>query len=55
MARRLATFAVIWVTTDTQLRGRDMEKFCQNLYSPNNTLTPHKITAEIERQPLKKT
>ena len=28
-----ATFAVIWITTDAQLIGRDMEGFCDNYHA----------------------
>lgn len=41
---RQATFAVIWMTADAQVRGRDMEGFCDSPYSHPNLPPPPKVT-----------
>lgn len=45
-----ATFAMIWMTADSQLRNRDMEDFCDNPY-PHQPSLPKKCS-NLNRKPL---
>lgn len=38
-----APFAVVRMTADAELRGKDMESVCDNLYQPHHS--PRKVTA----------
>lgn len=44
-----ADFAVIWTTADAQLRGRDMERFCDNPTSI--PMTPSLKSDSLDRKP----
>lgn len=49
---REATFAVILMAADTQLRKRDLEGFRDNPYNPNSPTAPPKST-NLNRKPSK--
>ena len=49
-----ATFDVIAITAATQLRGRDMEGFCDSTY-PTTTPSPqNSLDGKVPRRTLKK-